>query len=207
MQTVFLHSNLQPGVSVAIVEIAFSGQPNISEQRSKTARMAAEIAARQKLVISKNELGKPIVQNLPLHVSLSHSKLWAAAAVSRERIVGIDVETIENRIERIAHKFLLPHELVNISQNRVETLTLYWSAKESLYKLYSFKQLNFAEHLKIEPFEMQQQGIITASVVLPGFEMHQIAVYYRFFVNHVLTVASAPPALFNRLEKSGSIHF
>jgi hypothetical protein len=45
-------------------------------------------------------------------------------------------------------------------ENLPEQLTVYWCAKESLYKLYGKKELAFKENLKIEPFHYSEKGII-----------------------------------------------
>lgn len=198
MQPIFASKNLLTDVSVAIVEVTEIAGISKPAAQSQAARIAANLAAERELQILKNELGKPLVENVALNVSLSHSKFWAAAAVSSQFQVGIDVETLESRIERIAHKFLLPLELESIQDNRIETLSLYWSAKESLYKLYSFKQIDFAQQLRIEPFELQREGLITASIIVAEQSLHDLKIAYKFFDNHVLTLVSAAPQLFNR---------
>lgn len=193
MKPLFYNPNLLPDISVAIVEIDTSGQILKAEAQSKFARFAANIAANENLEIIKTELGKPLAKNSDLNLSLSHSKYWGAAAVSKHHLLGIDVETLENRIERIAHKFLHPQEIESITQNRIEMLTLYWSAKESLYKLYSKKQLDFANQLLIKPFELNNEGELFTSIKIDAqTEIKNITLKYKFFDTHVLTVASLP---------------
>lgn len=197
MQTVFVEPNFLPDVAVAIVTIAASDGGNKAANQSQHARFAADIAAGKKIEIVKNELGKPIAANSSLHISLSHSKWWGAAAVSETKLVGIDIETLEERIERIAHKFLQPDELAAIADKRIETLTLYWSAKESLYKLYSEKQLDFASQLLIAPFEVKAEGMLNATIRLQHASIASLQLRYKFFENHVLTLVSADPGVFN----------
>lgn len=194
IQPIFYNQNLLPDVAVAIVEIDTNERIAKAEIQSKFARLAANIAANESLEIIKTNLGKPLAKNSNLHLSLSHSKYWGAAAVSKQHLLGIDIETLEERIERIAHKFLQPQELENITHNRIETLTLYWSAKESLYKLYSKKQLDFANQLLIKPFEINAEGELIASIKIDTItEIKNIKLKYKFFNTHVLTVASILP--------------
>src|SRR6201986_861297 len=54
--------------------------------------------------------GKPYLVNLPYHISLSHSFDYAAVMISKEP-VGIDIEQVTDKIERIAHKFMRQEEL------------------------------------------------------------------------------------------------
>lgn len=49
--------------------------------------------------------GKPYLVNLPYHISLSHSFDYAAVMISKEP-VGIDIEQVKEKVERIAHKFM-----------------------------------------------------------------------------------------------------
>jgi len=54
--------------------------------------------------------GKPYLSNFPHHISLSHSYDYAAVMVSKNKAVGIDIELVKDKIERIAHKFLSKEE-------------------------------------------------------------------------------------------------
>ena len=59
------------------------------------------------LVMADN--GKPYLIGLPFHFSFSHCKGYAACAVD-DKPVGIDIEIIHPRIEKVAHKFLNDQE-------------------------------------------------------------------------------------------------
>lgn len=192
MTPLYLFENFLPKTRIAIVEIPASNEIARAQLHSQYARIAADIAAQKNLEITKDEFGKPIVSNANFNLSLSHSKQWAAAAVSKEIMLGIDIETIENRIERVAHKFLKKEELEAIKKDRVETLILYWSAKESLYKLYSKKQLDFAEQLLIEPFTLQNKGSLHATISLKSEQaITGLTIKYQFIKNHVLTAVGS----------------
>jgi len=43
-------------------------------------------------------------------------------------------------------------------------LTLYWSAKEALFKISSQDTLNFKEEIKISPFPLREEGDFTANI-------------------------------------------
>ena len=58
-----------------------------------------------------DENGKPFLANHPHHISLSHSNGYAAVMVSKTRKVGIDIEVIKTKIERVQGKFLSNDEL------------------------------------------------------------------------------------------------
>src|ERR1700741_5424441 len=58
-----------------------------------------------------DEHGKPYLVDLPYQISLSHSFDYAAVMISKSKAIGIDIELISPKVERIAHKFLKKNEL------------------------------------------------------------------------------------------------
>lgn len=98
----------------------------------------------QDVEISYNEFGKPFLSN-KVEISISHAGDYAVIALNTSKKCGIDIEKITAKVERIKHKFLNPQEL-EIAKT-LEELTLFWCAKEALYKLYSEKELIFNEQL------------------------------------------------------------
>jgi len=110
-----------------------------------------------------DEHGKPYLVHLPYHISLSHSFDYAAVMLSRTHPVGIDIEQIKEKVERIAHKFMRPSEMEFIDhQDRVQQLYVCWCAKEAVYKCYGQKEVSFADNISLEPFNFAQQGHLMA---------------------------------------------
>src|ERR1700743_3916980 len=58
--------------------------------------------------------GKPYLVNLPYHISLSHSFDYAAVMISKSP-VGIDIEQVKDKVERIAQKFMREEEMAFLS--------------------------------------------------------------------------------------------
>lgn len=111
------------------------------------------------LVLNKDEFGKPFVMNIPYHLSLSHTKDYAAVIVSKKHNVGIDIETVHPRVEKVADKFLNMDERTTLNgHTSIKALTLCWSAKESIYKLYGKKSLRFKEHIHLEHPSTADEG-------------------------------------------------
>ncbi len=109
---------------------------------------------------------KPYLPDEQYHFSISHCGNYAAAIVSSEERVGVDLELYTERVQRIKHKFLHPSELefVNniVEEKHTQLLTLLWSAKEAMFKWWGNGEVDFSEVLRIHPFLMQQEGIIHA---------------------------------------------
>ena len=123
------------------------------------------IDSKSDLKILYDESGKPHLKNSNYKISVSHSFEFVAAIVSWKVPVGIDIEKISPRIERIKSKFLSPDELKDINESfRLEKLYVYWCAKEALYKLYGKRNLNFITNIKITPFNFEQKGHINGEL-------------------------------------------
>jgi len=107
--------------------------------------------------------GKPYLVNLPYHISLSHSFEYAAVMMSKSGLVGIDIEQVRGKVERIADKFMRPAEMEFIGDvDRVKHLYAAWCAKEAVYKCYGQKEVSFANQISLEPFNFVCPGTVNA---------------------------------------------
>jgi len=109
---------------------------------------------------------KPFLANEQYHFSISHCGQFAAAIASSNSRVGMDIEMITPRIQKIAHKFLNNHEkeFFNDDYNQfldqwnlkdkvfTEYLTLMWSAKEAIYKWHGDGNVDFSEDIQLLKF-------------------------------------------------------
>src|SRR5688572_21971458 len=127
--------------------------------------------------VTKDEHGKPFYKNHAVHLSLSHSFPYVAALADTTTSVGIDVEQIKTKLVRIAPRILHPTEFSNAEANETK-LCIYWCAKETLVKVYGKKDLHFADHLFISPFQLEKQGFINGKIIANGNET-SIPLYYQ----------------------------
>ena len=97
--------------------------------------------------IIKNDSGKPFLKNRTENISISHSFPYVTGILNKEKKCGTDIEKIQKRILKINHKFLSKSELNKIKNNTKKN-TIYWTAKESLYKLKG-EFLSFKNDIKI----------------------------------------------------------
>lgn len=109
---------------------------------------------------------KPFLSGEQYHFSISHCGRYAAALVSSTERVGIDIEMITPRVEKIKHKFLHPDELAFVHSQDIpqqtELLTLLWSAKEAMFKWWGSGEVDFSEVLRTKSFTFSEEGIIPA---------------------------------------------
>ena len=113
--------------------------------------------------IKHAENGAPYLVGEPWHISISHTKGYAAVQLDGERAAGIDIEYRSDRVKRIRSRFLAPEEEQNIdTAHEEEHLLVYWCAKEALYKLAGQEAVDFREHLHISPFPYRPEGRLEA---------------------------------------------
>ncbi|MDB5155976.1 MAG: 4-phosphopantetheinyl transferase superfamily protein [Mucilaginibacter sp.] len=107
--------------------------------------------------------GKPYLVSLPYHISLSHSFDYAAVMISKKCPVGIDIEQVKEKVERIAARFLLPEELSFIQdEHKISQLYTCWCAKEAVYKCHGQKEVSFIDDILIKPFTYAGEGQVNA---------------------------------------------
>lgn len=106
----------------------------------------------------KDAFGKPYLKDSRQHISISHSDGLAAVILTSEP-AGIDIQRWDNRMDRLASKFVTDSEQRNIeNQDTHKCLHILWGAKEALYKAYGRKQLDFKTNIHCSAFTYQPAG-------------------------------------------------
>lgn len=130
---------------------------------------------------------KPFLPNEQYHFSISHCGNFAAAIVSKTERVGIDVELLTPRVEKIKHKFLHPDELQMVDHaniDRIQLLTLLWSAKEAMFKWWARGEVDFSEVLRIYELPDKSEGTLKTSFVKK--QNYPLILHYQLFSNLTL---------------------
>lgn len=111
------------------------------------------------------ENGQPYLEPFDKFVSVSHSFPYAVLAISEKKI-GVDIEQVKDRIDKIKHKFLHPTEIDWLSRAKsgIEHLTAIWCIKEALFKIHSSKQWSFKEFYVVDEFLLNQFSKIKCKV-------------------------------------------
>lgn len=125
-----------------------------SDQRKKQwlayRHLLKEMTSERGLKIHYSKEGKPYIPGSVSGISVSHTDEYAAVIIAENAEAGIDIELPKPRILKIRNRYLHPEEDKFISDGDIEELTLYWCAKEALYKLNGRKNIDFKSQLKIE---------------------------------------------------------
>jgi len=111
---------------------------------------------------------KPFLVNDIYHFSISHCGDFAAAIVSSQKRVGVDVEIFSEKIERVKEKFINKVEentMVHFapSNHLNKYLTLMWSCKESIFKWYGSGQVDFKKHMQMQAIHFDERKEVVLS--------------------------------------------
>ena len=123
--------------------------------------------------IFHNEDGKPMLNN-GLNISISHTRGYIAIILSETKNVGIDIEYVSDRVEKISSRFMREDE----SADDIISLLVHWCAKETLYKLFS------SEHLDFMNIKVNIGDTVSATNLLNNIT---VPLYVESTSNYVLT--------------------
>jgi len=125
-----------------------------------------------------DEHGKLQFKNIDYSISVTHSGLYSGVIISNIHYVGIDIEKLGDRINLLADKFLSKEEkefLPSVEQHRY--LTVLWSAKEALFKLFGKSNVIFDTNIILSPFELQTKGTLKGRIVIGDINKEYELVY------------------------------
>ena len=104
---------------------------------------------------------KPYLSDHSYHFSISHTGDMAAAIISHEKQVGIDIEIISGKAIRVGRKFLHENELhLATKDEQADSAfhhTLMWSIKETIFKWYGLGNVDFREDMHIRSIHHNEQ--------------------------------------------------
>ena len=93
--------------------------------------------------------GRPFLRDSDLHISISHTKGYAALALSKTP-KGIDIETWSPKAMKLKSKFLQESEMqLSLTKTSEDDAVVLWSAKESVYKIQEHQSPNLKDDILI----------------------------------------------------------
>jgi 4'-phosphopantetheinyl transferase EntD len=99
------------------------------------------------------------------HVSLTHCTKYGGAMYCQNKRVGLDVELHRPELTKISRKFVrIDEKHFIIPGEELFYYQILWSAKEALFKLWKKGNVSFKEDLKIERFEVVEEGETHAQI-------------------------------------------
>lgn len=120
-------------------------------------------------IVAYHETGRPYLLDGSSHISISHTKGFAALIYSAKYPIGMDIEYVSSRVSRVAHRFISPEEAAYMDecgeQERLSFQLVAWSAKEALYKLFDVTEgADFLKAFRTYPYKQASLGCLMATV-------------------------------------------
>ena len=144
--------------------------------------------------LGKDAYGKPFLRGAPArHFSLSHSHGHAAALLA-DVPCGVDLQRRDEKITRLRTKFERDDEraFVEVQQDEVAALHVLWGAKESLYKLWGRRGIDWTADMIVAPFALDGDGGAFGGEVRRGREVVTARLAWRWVGAYCLVGAWAP---------------
>ena len=124
-----------------------------------------------------HDSGVPYLSDSLLHISISHTKGYAAVLLSPHKPVGIDIEYRSERIHRIKSRFLSEAELELLGELSTNKLLVCWSAKETVFKMLEQKTADLQKDIQIVDFNSENMSgiIMVKETLISRSTIYQIA--------------------------------
>lgn len=145
-----------------------------------TYALLRQMAGHNDWVIHHEPSGKPFLD--ALHISVSHTRGWAALMLSAEHEVAVDIEYMSERVSRVARRFMLEDE----DGGSLRSQLICWSAKETTYKFFSDDRLTFCD-MRMKALGPADQGTLLMENLQGG---KLLPVGYELTPDYVLTWAT-----------------
>ncbi len=128
----------------------------VKHPRTQLQRVASRLLLAEMLGefprVEKDEFGKPHLHDHPWEVSISHTQGFAAVMLGKGK-VGVDVQHYRPTVLKVKDRFLDDRESAMAAD--VETATLFWSAKEAIYKFNGRHGLDFRDPISIHSIDLE----------------------------------------------------
>ncbi|MEL6539476.1 MAG: 4'-phosphopantetheinyl transferase superfamily protein [Bacteroidota bacterium] len=180
---------LQTAVLDPRLEIAYR---QITHTRRRREWLATRAALRhlltqlghERAALCQDKLGKPYLTGSNMQISLAHCEAYAYVAAAQGCAIGVDIQKPCTSLQRVQHRFLQEEETA-AGIHDLDTLCVYWCAKEAIYKAQGGQE-GLLRDIYINPFVADKQGILTGHTHKQTFSVH-----YRWYNGHVLARSNA----------------
>lgn len=146
--------DINPHIRLGLMDLKDFSQsnpalPKREVERAGTRLLLSRILNDTHFILNYTPTNKPFLSNHSGHISISHSHDKLAIILNSKQNTGIDIELIREKVISVKHKFLNTKEAL-VAGDDPETLIYFWAAKETLYKIYGLKGLDFALNLSVD---------------------------------------------------------
>jgi 4'-phosphopantetheinyl transferase len=129
--------------------------------------------------------GKPCITDGP-SISISHSEHYLAILLDSSKNTGIDIQRISKKLTKAKDYFLQAAEIQQLTNpdDAIE-LTVYWGAKEAVFKYIGLASTNLKDDVTVKPFRLSGEGLITA-LITNQTNTEEIVLRYTHFDDYIM---------------------
>lgn len=136
--------------------------------------------------IHYNSVGAPFIKDEGF-ISISHAENLVGIALNPNYQIGLDLELIQGKAQKLYPKFLNEVEQTNFDLDNKEMITASWSAKETLYKLAGRKEIDFKKDLHLY---IKSENLWEGKIINPT-EIFSVNLQIIKYSNYVITFNSS----------------
>lgn len=151
-------------VHIVNTDLYFSeltGSGNKREREHETELRLIAAALGDGCVLCHDAVGRPFIEGYDGCVSISHSSQTVCLALSRVEHIGVDIEQVSDRIERVKEKVLDESSLRELDllspSLRLRLLTKCWCVKEAVFKVEGESAGLLGEKVEVSPIDMLRE--------------------------------------------------
>ena len=136
--------------------------------------------------VEYNKNGQPFVKKSEQHISISHTKGFAAVSISPINTTGVDIEYPSERISRLSSRFVSSAENLFIpTENSSVYHALIWCAKETVFKMAAQTGICFLNDIMVLPFKAEENGAFHVKYFINGVEK-EVQLLYKLTTDYYL---------------------
>lgn len=131
--------------------------------------------------LTKNENGSPRLSETPYCFGISHTSEYVSCVISTHQ-AGCDIERFQERILRLSDRFMTPSDQIWANDDhRLAKTHLIWGIKESAFKTWGRKRIDWKRHIRIDPIEWDpDKGHFTGTIGNDSGLLHFYGEYEYF---------------------------
>ena len=135
--------------------------------------------------ICYRDSGKPYLRDMSHCISITHTIGYVGIRLASHP-VALDMEYKSDRVLHLIPRFVAKKEMKYIDPNdRITSALIIWSAKETLFKLFDFHNVQFDKHLFISSLRTDVGGHFRGKVEKDGFSA-EVRLQYEVIDNLIL---------------------
>jgi len=162
------HETLFPKIKNELSKIEVERYNKFKNKNRKTEWLGVRLTLKKMLgkyyEIKYNKYGNPYL-NYNKNISISHSNGIIGIMISDKTEIGIDVEILNDKILRTAHKFITTKEIEQFKEDeKLNKIYLNWCCKETLFKIKEKGGYDFKDNFKILDSNLENFGIKKAII-------------------------------------------